>query len=295
MLRKLDLELQPARPARLRHPLDVDTFATSQDSSINTGINADGDGPIWNNIPAEQEFRDNSNFRTFSKLRNERAALWSAEHHWVQEAMSRGQAVASRLELRQNDLAQEQRLMLEEEEKLRRDLAFWDEPEAHAARHNDARLSATAARDASSEEAAKAAEAAGSHKLSQALLEQVQAKAQSIESSLSALREIADGESEQSLRNRRELEKQCMDLEGRAKTYLEGWRDVELEEWRVSLFQEQACTQLQAEEDGRTKLRSEAQRLIDDLNALDRQLDVTARTEVECNDESIGDACIDLG
>jgi len=294
-LRKLEKELQPTRPSRLRHPSDGDTVATSQDSSMNVGINADGDGPVWNDIPAEQEFRNNPNFRTFSKLRNERAMLWSAECCWLQEAMSRAQALASRLELRRNELAQEERLMLEEEEKLRRDLAFWNEPEAHAARHNDARLSAMAARDASCEEAAKAAEATGAQKLSQVILEQVQAKAQCVESAWSALRETADGQSEQSLRDRRELEKRCVDLEGRARAYLEGWRAVEMEERRVSLFREQACEQLQAEEDGRAKLRSEAQRLIDDLQELDRQLDVTARTEVECNEEWIGDASVAFG
>jgi len=294
-LRKLDVELQPARPSRLRHPLDADTIATCQDENMNIGINADGDGPVWNDIPAELEFRNTPNFRTFSKLRNERATLWSAEHHWLQEAMSRAKTAASRLELRQNNLSQEERLMRDEEEKLRRDLAFWNEPEAHTARHNDARLSAMAARAASCEEAANAVEAAGAQKLSQALLEQVQTKARSIESALSALRETADGKSEQSLRDRRELEKQCVDLEGRARTYLEGWLAIELDERRVSLFREQACEQLRAEEDGRAKLRLEAQRLIDDLQELNRQLDVTARPDRGCDGEWIGDASIAVG
>jgi len=279
----------------LRHPWD-DATATNQDNNMNISINADGDGPVWNDIPAEQEFRKTPNFRTFSKLRNERAALWSAEHGWLQEALSRSQALAKQLEQNRIELAQTKQSMQEEEEKLARDLDFWDDSEAHAARHNDARLSAMAARDASCEEAAKAAEAALAQDRSQALLEQIQANAQSIESELSALRETADGQSEQSLRDRRELEKRCVDLEGRARAYLEGWRSVELEERRVSLFREQACEQLQAEEDGRAKLRSEAQRLIEDLQQLDCQLDVTnARTEVECNEEWIGDDSVAVG
>jgi len=86
-----------------------------------------------------------------------------------------------------------------------------------------------------------------------------------------------------------------VDLEGRARTYLEGWRAAELEELRVSLFREHTCMQLQAEQDCRAKLRSEAQYLIDDLQEFDRQLDVILRSEVECREGQIGDASIGIG
>lgn len=268
-LRQLETELQPARPARLRHAPD--------DSPAAGGGGEDpAPPPLWDDLPAEQEFRDALHFRAFARLRDERERLWAAERGWLRAAAQRAEAAAQRLELRRADLEAEGRAAREEAERLGRDLAFWAEPSEHARRRDEACAAAAAAREAARAGGAEAAEVLGGQQLAEARLEQARARARDAEAALAAAREEAGAEAERSLRERLELEKRCSELEARARAYLEGWTAVELQELQVALLQGQVAAHLRAEAQGREAMRAEVARLVGELHALDRQLDPAA-------------------
>lgn len=271
-LRRLEMLLQPARPSRLRRAQDG-SGGSAHDGAPGSAAD-EADAPVWDaDVKAEKEFRDTPHFRSFSALRDRRAELWGAERRWLQDVAGRAEAVVGNMALQRQEKERAARAAQDEEEQVRREITVLDDHEGHAARHAQAREEAAVARQRAQQAAEEAAEAAGTQRLAEAYLAKEEEVERQASEDLLAARAAADEAAESSMRVRAGLEKRCRELEEEARSQLQGWRSLEMQERRLELLQARVDQRIGEEAGGRAELREEVRKLISELHVLDEQLD----------------------
>jgi len=283
-LRQFDSQLQPPRPARLRRKSEtpVESNASDQNTNAAEGSGDDTGAPSWEDMSGDQSFRSSPNFRSFSKLCQERNQLWQSEAAWLKGELVRTQETSADV-ARLNKLQEQQEQALKEEEvSLRSEAAALHDFEGHQRRHSEALEEGKQAREAQQRAATDAAEAQLAMEKAQAALDQCEAAKKEADAALVAARGNAQKEVAVALRIRNDLQARTSDLESRCREYLHEWRAVELEEHRLKLLQVRVTKKLSEEANGRQLLRAEAQELIRQLRELDQQLDVPDAPQACC-------------
>ncbi|CAE7528084.1 TMPRSS13 [Symbiodinium sp. CCMP2592] len=179
-LRSLGARLVPAKPGRMRRSAsnasEEESDAVMAPSSFREAIAPDAETPTWDSA-AEEEFRENENFRSFKKLRDEKERLWQREKRWLQECLDHAETAASKLDQQRREAQSLEHQSATEEGDLQKEIAILEDVEGHAQRHLDARAAADAARASQRELATIAAEAAAAEWAAKAQLEKAQANA----------------------------------------------------------------------------------------------------------------------
>lgn len=299
-LRQLDLRLQPPRPTRLRDARRPGTPRSTENSDAGgggDGIADDADNnpavslggaaaPSWDDTSAEQDFRTSPHFRSFSKLCIERERLWEVERSWVQDQLTRTSTTISDLNSQLRVQEKQEQQVADEEDGLRGEETTLADFDGHADRHNEARVAAAEALESAQRAASEVGEARGASQMADVSLEKGLIEQREADAASARARETARVEAARTLKVRSELEGRVKELEKKTRSYLQEWRSVELEEHRLALLQKRVAERLEEEAKGRTGLRLEAQRLIDQLHDLDRQLNVAAAAADEAVEEN---------
>jgi len=276
-LRKLDLQLHPVCPSRLRCSQDGICKGSRADVVAADLEGVDRDSmPIWDTVRAEQDYRSNPNYRSFLNLLQERERLWHAESQWLEAVSRRTDNRLYELARQNTCLEQEVLATVAEEDQFRREIEALDDPEGHVARHRECVSAAAAAREAAKAAAREAREAEGRQQLDEARLEPSRVRIQEAEAELCRARLAAAAEADRSMRARSDLLVLTSDLEASVRSDLEEWRGVELEERQLDLTLDTVSKRMGVEAESRARLRKEVWNLIGELQELDRRLDVGA-------------------
>jgi len=235
--------------------------------------------PVWEGGQAEQmekEFKIACRPQSLDRLLVERERRWGEELAWLQGVARRTEAVQEELALRQRAEEKKEEAASAEEQKLVGDIQGLDDMEGHLLRLQEASDALAAAREAAESLGTSAAEARGQQGLAEAALEQERRQAQGVEEALEAARTGAALEAEASLRRRWHLEQGRSKMERRAKTHLKEWQTVKFGLRRLELLQTAVASRLREEAQGRSVLRAEAQRVLEELQELELHLDAAA-------------------
>eukprot|EP00928_Gymnodinium_smaydae_P078356 TRINITY_DN6222_c1_g3_i3.p1 TRINITY_DN6222_c1_g3~~TRINITY_DN6222_c1_g3_i3.p1 ORF type:complete len:444 (+),score=136.92 TRINITY_DN6222_c1_g3_i3:1613-2944(+) len=235
--------------------------------------------PTWDDARFDQEFRASPHFRSFSRLRGQREKLWLQELRWTQRLREKLEARGQQLAKDRVGEDKEATDALEEEDRLRQEIAVLDDPEGHALRHETAAAAAVEAREVARRAASEAAEAEGLRQMAEQRLEKSQVLLKEEEARVAEAQEEAANEAARSAWARLDLLARTRDLESRMRTFVEEWRTVSLDEHRVAIMRARVTACLASEADGRASLREELRRLLEDLQRLDQQLAVDPSLE----------------
>jgi len=267
-LRNFDMELQPARPARLRKSSEAN--ADGAEGETEEGA------PSWEDMQAEQDFRSTLHFRSFSKLVAERREHWEAERRWLEERLAKTQGVVA--DIKKSKVAADQQLiqLKDEEARLQKEETLISDFDGHIHRHLEAEMAASEARDRLMHIKTELVEANNALVTITSLFEDAQSEKFQADVDLNRAREIERAEMAKMLQARVEIESHTTKLECRTRDFLQELRDVELGEYRLTFLQKRVGDQLGEEARGRMHLREEVRRLIAELQRLDEQLDVVS-------------------
>jgi len=155
---------------------------------------------------------------------------------------------------------------------LRKEIERLDDPAGHAARHDDARLTAAEAFQASEAALVAAAQAVEGQQLTAAKLEAARLELGGCEEALGRARERATDEQARFLSINGNLETRVADIELRMRTLLHECTQVELERHRLAFLHGRVAETLEEEDRSRQALRADARLLVKQLSELDAQL-----------------------
>eukprot|EP00405_Crypthecodinium_cohnii_P031564 CAMPEP_0206518616 /NCGR_PEP_ID=MMETSP0324_2-20121206/64682_1 /ASSEMBLY_ACC=CAM_ASM_000836 /TAXON_ID=2866 /ORGANISM="Crypthecodinium cohnii, Strain Seligo" /LENGTH=1240 /DNA_ID=CAMNT_0054012001 /DNA_START=164 /DNA_END=3886 /DNA_ORIENTATION=- len=270
-LKALEAKLQPSRPSRLRRAAEE----PPEDTTAIAGSEGDGRAPVWErNCKAESGFQASPNFRALLDLCDVRGQLWDEEIQYLRELIDACKTEQQRYQAAQVGKKREEERSVLDEEQVRREIVEVNDREGHEERLAHATQEALAAQHDFQEASRLVADRLGKLSVVEAERKNTEEVASALAQELRQAQEAAHVAMEKSTRSCSALEMKSHVLQDKAQQQIRAWQEFRQKECWLNLLQERVAECIQTESLGRSALRAETCRLMEELKRFDQQLAV---------------------